>query len=76
MTEIGSQVPNLTTDSPSPDEELIGTRQVAKLLGVGPTSVRRYERNGRLPAVQETPGGHRKWRKSDVVALVARLRRR
>lgn len=75
MTEVDGQVPNPTTDSASPEEELIGTRLVAKLLGVGPASVRRYERSGRLPAVQETPGGHRKWRKSDVVALLARLRR-
>ena len=74
MTDKGSQVPNPTTGVPDLEEELIGTRLVAKLLGVGPTSVRRYERNGRLPAVQETPGGHRKWRKSDVIALLTRLR--
>lgn len=42
MTDKGSQVPNPTTGVPDLEEELIGTRLVAKLLGVGPTSVRRY----------------------------------
>ncbi len=75
MMDKESQIPNPTPGVQDLEEELIGTRLVAKLLGVGPTSVRRYERNGSLPAVQETPGGHRKWRKSDVIALLARLRR-
>lgn len=49
-------------------ENLMTTQEVAKLLGVGPSSVKRWADDGRLPTIK-TPGGHRRFRKNDVLSL-------
>ena len=48
--------------------DLITTTQAGEILGVGRESVRRYADAGKLP-FQLTPGGHRRFRRSDVTAL-------
>jgi excisionase family DNA binding protein len=45
----------------------------AQLLGVGPSSVKRWADAGLLPS-ERTPGGHRRFRRAEVLALVRRLR--
>lgn len=53
--------------------KLISVRRVAELLGVVPSSVHRYEKEGRLPSAQLTPGGQRRWRLSDIQKVVSGL---
>ena len=50
---------------------LIPIGEAARLLGVTIPTVREWERKGRLPAVR-TPGGQRRFRVSDVQALLTR----
>ena len=45
--------------------DLIKTPEAARLLGVGPTTVKRWVDQGRLNCVT-TPGGHRRFKRSDV----------
>lgn len=46
-------------------EVLLTTREVAELMGVGPTSVKRWADTGLLPCVR-TAGGHRRFNRSEV----------
>ncbi len=52
------------------DHELLWPREVAELCGVGPETVTRWARQGRIRYVR-TPGGHRRYRAADVWALAA-----
>jgi excisionase family DNA binding protein len=49
--------------------------EVASRFGVAPYTVARWAREGVLPA-QRTPGGHRRFRESDVVALLDAVQRK
>lgn len=51
------------------EDDLLRPREVAALFGVRPTSIARWAREGRLSAVL-TPGGHRRYRRADVRALL------
>jgi excisionase family DNA binding protein len=44
---------------------------VARILDVSPTSVKRWVAQGRLPCLR-TPGGHRRFRRSDVDAFAGK----
>lgn len=46
----------------------LSTREAAELLGVGTTSIKRWAEEGTLPCIK-TAGGHRRFRRSDVLAL-------
>lgn len=48
------------------DLEWISLRHAAELLGVHPATVRIWADNGDLPS-RRTPGGHRRFRKADVL---------
>lgn len=37
-------------------------------------TIRRYEEAGKIPRAEVTPGGHRRWRRSDVQALMGSQR--
>jgi MerR family transcriptional regulator, light-induced transcriptional regulator len=50
------------------DRELLTTREVAELLQVGTTSIKRWTDAGLLPCVK-TPGGHRRFARSAVEAF-------
>jgi len=54
-------------------EELLTTRDAAKLLDRSVERVRDYERNGKLPA-QRTRSGQRLFKFSDVDRLAKQLR--
>lgn len=53
-----------------PEAVLLRPQQVARLLGVGRTTVHEYEKDGRLEATK-TLGGHRRYR-ADQPALQGR----
>ncbi len=46
------------------------TAQVAALCGVNPSTVRNWTKAGRLPCFR-LPGGHRRFLRADVEALLA-----
>lgn len=48
---------------------MLTPRQVAELFNVHPTTVGRWETEGRLRGIR-TPGGHRRFRREDVEALL------
>jgi len=50
------------------DESLLTPREVAAIFGVRTTTIARWARDGILPAAF-TPGGHRRYRWSDVRTL-------
>ncbi len=52
-------------------DQLITTRAAASLLGVGTTSIKRWADEGTLPCVR-TAGGHRRFRRVDVLSLIRR----
>jgi excisionase family DNA binding protein len=52
-----------------PKTDVLSTRQVAQLLGVGEATVKRWADAGDIECFR-TPGGHRKFRLRDVTAFV------
>lgn len=44
----------------------------AKVLGVHPATLKRWARDGRVPAIR-TPGGHWRFRRTDLDAFVAEM---
>lgn len=53
------------------DEETFTTADVAKMLGVSENTVRRWEREGKLPTVQRDTNGRRLYRKDEVEAILS-----
>lgn len=56
------------------ERDLLTTREVARLLGVGTTSVKRWADSGVLRCVK-TPGGHRRFPRDSVDAFLVLSRR-
>jgi excisionase family DNA binding protein len=59
----------------APTEQLLTPAAVAALVFVDPKTVSRWARAGKIPSVR-TPGGHRRFRRSDVDALISTQRHR
>lgn len=59
----------------APSEHLLTPAEVAALVFVDPKTVSRWATAGKIPS-QRTPGGHRRFRSSDVQALMPNYRRR
>jgi excisionase family DNA binding protein len=53
------------------EDKLLSTREAASLLGVGTTSIKRWADEGLLPCVK-TAGGHRRYERQAVEALIGR----
>jgi excisionase family DNA binding protein len=51
-------------------DDLLTTNDVAELAGVSRTTVWRWAEEGLLPAAVTLPSGHRRFRRSDVEALL------
>jgi excisionase family DNA binding protein len=64
----------MSTNTPIPSEpELLLTRsQVAQMLGVSPTTVTRWAREGRLPC-RLTLGGHHRYSRGVIETIRARM---
>jgi excisionase family DNA binding protein len=58
-------------DSARRDPEWLTLGQAARFLGVAQSTIRRWSDQGRVPAFY-TPGGHRRYRRGDLEAFVAR----
>src|SRR3954468_24130157 len=52
-----------------PKTDVLSTRQVAQLLGVGEATIKRWADAGEIDCFR-TPGGHRKFRLRDVTGFV------
>lgn len=61
----------MTTDA-NDDETLMKRTEVASLFGVDPKTVTRWAQDGLLTCVK-TLGGHRRYKQSEVQALLAKL---
>jgi excisionase family DNA binding protein len=55
-----------------PSERLLTPRQVALIFRVDPRTVTRWAAAGRIGSIR-TPGGHRRYRETEVTALLATL---
>ncbi len=56
-----------------PTEELLTRSEVAEILGVSPTTVTRWAREGRLPC-QKTLGGHHRFERGVIEDVRDRMR--
>jgi len=54
-----------------PDTKWLSLSEAARLLGVHPSTLRRWADRGSIP-VSVTPGGHRRFLEADLAALVSR----
>jgi excisionase family DNA binding protein len=64
----------ISSDAPAIDRmvdsgELLTTREVARLAGVGPSAVKRWSDSGVLPC-QRTAGGHRRFARAEVERML------
>ena len=59
----------------APVIDLLTPREAAEMFGVNANTLARWVRAGRLASVT-TPGGHRRYRRADVHALMDRRERR
>lgn len=50
-------------------DELLPPGEVARLLGVDPRTVTRWAVTGKIPSLK-TPGGHRRYRRSAIQAII------
>ena len=54
-------------------DRLLAPVKVRGLFGIGATTLREWDAAGILKASQRTRGGHRRYRESEVLSLVAAL---
>jgi len=52
-------------------DDQLTSKQAARLMGAGPSSIKRWAESGELPC-HRTPGGHRRFRRGDVERLRAK----
>jgi excisionase family DNA binding protein len=52
-------------------DDLLTPREAAALLGVRTTTIARWARDGLIKPAVHTPGGHRRYRRGEVMALRA-----
>src|SRR5881396_3573288 len=57
--------------APTSEPDWLTLGQAAKYFGVAQSTIRKWSDSGRLPAFY-TPGGHRRYRRSDLNAFLAR----
>jgi excisionase family DNA binding protein len=59
-------------NAPAADSEYLTPGEVARLLHVSTKTVNRWTNDGRIACIV-TLGGHRRFRRSDVLAVAARM---
>jgi len=65
------QYPNPNRRAPAGEPDWLTLGQAAKFLGVAQSTIRKWSDQGRVPAFY-TPGGHRRYRRSDLETFVDR----
>lgn len=58
------------------EEELVGTREAARRLGISMRALQHWARTGQVKPALVTPGGVYRWRVSEVERQLAELRER
>jgi excisionase family DNA binding protein len=73
LDQIGEPAmsPNPLNRANPGDESLLRPREVAALFGVRPTTIARWAREGKLTPLL-TPGGHRRYRHTDLREILGR----
>ncbi|HEX2767094.1 MAG TPA: helix-turn-helix domain-containing protein [Candidatus Limnocylindria bacterium] len=66
--------PDRPTTPPDPDDPWLPLGAASRLVGVGPDTLRRWADSGRVQSYQ-TPGGHRRFLRSSLEAMVNAPRR-
>ena len=56
--------------APEPHREVVDVGSVARMMGVDPKTVTKWDKNGKLKAAFRTPGGHRRYYLDDVEKLL------
>lgn len=54
------------------NKELLTIREVAELFGVHQQTLRRWDEQGKLKAIRVGEFGHRKYKRSEIEALIAK----
>ena len=72
MSDADPQGGEKLTAAPHIGERLLTPGEVAALFRVDPKTVTRWATAGRIGSIR-TPGGHRRFRESEVKALLAEL---
>lgn len=57
-----------------PPDELLTPQRAAALLGVTPDTIRKWANEDVLPSQRVRPGSHRRFKRSDVEALIERAK--
>jgi DNA-binding transcriptional MerR regulator len=52
------------------DAEMVTTEEVARMMGVSPKTVNRWDGLDGFPLPIRTPGGHRRWKRAEVEAYM------
>ena len=50
--------------------KLLGIRQVAEMLGVNPETLRRWDKEGKLPAIKVSKRGDRRYKLEDIQKFI------
>lgn len=61
----------METRHASDPEERLTIGEAARLVGVSVDTLRRWAKAGHVPQERVGPGGHRRFRRADVEALIA-----
>jgi excisionase family DNA binding protein len=59
---------------PVEDEPLLTTGEAARALGLGRSTITKYVRDGRITPTWQTPGGHARWKLTDLRQQLDALR--
>lgn len=52
-------------------QKLLKIREAAEMLNVNPETLRRWDRDGRLVAIRLSKRGDRRYKKEDIIKLIA-----
>lgn len=53
--------------------KLLRIREAAEILGVNPETLRRWDREGKLPAIKISKRGDRRYKKEDIEEFLKKL---
>ena len=70
-----TRLADMNSSEPSGDGKWLSIHEACRLLGVDQSTLRRWSDSGKVP-VFRTPGGHRRYAESELLALVGNGSRR
>lgn len=54
--------------------KLLRIKEAAELLGVNPATLRKWDKEGKLPAIKISKRGDRRYKKEDIVQFLEKLK--